>query len=107
MANLYFPLSGNVNQTINPWTWYIPFSGNQVGLFNINLGNAGNADVEKKILDDVGTYGRQLGRMGDALSILLKLHEEQLSSLSEKELDVIEAFKDQLKHIDRIKKTAQ
>lgn len=107
MADLRFPLSGNVNQTINPWTWYFPFTGNQVGLFNITLGNAGNAEVEKKILDNVGTYGRQLGRMGDVLSILLKLHEDQLSSLPEKELDMIEEFKDQLKHIERIKKAAR
>ena len=106
MADLNFPLSGNVNQTINPWTWYLPFAGNQIGTFTINLGNAGNPAVEKNILDNVGTYGRQLGRMGDVLRILLELDKEKLSGLSEKDLDVIEEFKDQLKKIEKIKKNA-
>jgi len=56
-----FPLSGNVDQTINPWTWF--FRGiNQFGLININLGSSADPDLEQQILEDVGSYGRQIGR---------------------------------------------
>ncbi len=42
------------------------------GCVNINLGTSRNPDVEAEILKDVGSYGRQLGRIGDALDVLLK-----------------------------------
>jgi hypothetical protein len=31
------PLSGNVTQSINPWTWFFNPIGSQVGLVNIEL----------------------------------------------------------------------
>jgi hypothetical protein len=37
------------------------------GLININLGQSSAPEVEQEILEDVGSYGRQLGRIGDAL----------------------------------------
>jgi len=102
MSNFRLPLSGDVNQTINPWNWY--FNGNQFGLFNINLGKTKDPVVEQEILDSVGTYGRQLGRIGDVLRILLEVDKERLSTLSEKDLKAIEELKEQLQYIERIKK---
>ena len=55
-------------QAINPWSFYN--QGAQIGLVNVNLGQTPRPDIEQKILDDVGSYGRQLGRIGDALDIL-------------------------------------
>ena len=40
------PLSGNVNQAINPWTMFFAPSGNQVGLVNINLGSSSNPETD-------------------------------------------------------------
>jgi hypothetical protein len=65
------PLSGNVTQSINPWTWIFNPMGSQVGLINISLGKSSNPDVEQEVLDDVASYGKQLGRIGDALAVLL------------------------------------
>jgi hypothetical protein len=36
------PLSGNVTQTIKPWTWFFNPVGSQVGLVNIELRQSSN-----------------------------------------------------------------
>ncbi len=108
MPDLRLPLSGDVNQNINPWSWYIPFTGNQFGLVNISLGNAGNPDAEKMILNDgaVGSYGKQLGLVGEVLRILVdkidKTDEER--KFSPEEMKTIEKFKTQQRRIDRLRK---
>ena len=45
--------------------------GSQFGLININLGQSSNPTVEEEVLTDVASYGRQLGRISDALAVLL------------------------------------
>jgi len=58
MALFKLPLSGGVNQWINPITsWW---SGNQI---SVNLGEAGSPETEAEILRRVGTYGRQIGKI--------------------------------------------
>lgn len=61
------PLSGDVVQSINPMAWF--FSGNSV---NVYLGDSSAPEVEAEVLDNVGTYGRQLGQITDALIVLLR-----------------------------------
>jgi arsenate reductase (glutaredoxin) len=50
-------------QAINPWTF--ANQGAQLGFVNINLGHTAHPEIEQKVLDEVGSYGRQLGRIGD------------------------------------------
>ncbi len=73
MGNVRFPVSGNVNQTINPWTWAFNTCGNQIGFFNLNidLGHSSNPDAERVALD-VASYGKQLGRIEDVIDILVR-----------------------------------
>ena len=52
------PLSGNVTQTINPWTWFFNPVGSQVGLVNIELGQSAKPAVEEEVLTDVASYGK-------------------------------------------------
>ena len=85
-------------QTINPWSWTF----GQVGLFNINLGASGDPGVEARILDEVGSYGRQLGRLGDALKVLLD--HVDLEGLKPEERKAIDALKLQLDHVQVIKR---
>jgi hypothetical protein len=105
MPDFHLPLSGDVTQSINPWNWLFHGSYNQIGLINVRLGNSGDPEIEKKILDDVGTYGRQLGRIGDALGVLID-HMDQ-SSLSVKEQHAIRALRLQLEQIELIKEEKQ
>jgi hypothetical protein len=66
------PLSGNVTQSINPWSWMFNPVGSQVGLVNIELGQSSEPAVEEEILSDVASYGKQIGRIEDALIVLLE-----------------------------------
>ncbi len=87
-----------LSQTINPWSWTI----GQIGLFNINLGGSADPALESRILDEVGSYGRQLGRVGDALKVLLA--HVDLGELKPDERRAIDALNLQLEHVDVIKR---
>jgi hypothetical protein len=71
MPMFRLPLSGNVTQSINPWTWFFNPVGSQIGLVNIELGQSSNPAVEEEVLTDVASYGKQLGRIEDALLVLV------------------------------------
>lgn len=86
-------------QAINPWTFYQ--QGAQVGFVNINLGQTPAPEVEQQILDDVGSYGRQLGRIGDALEVLLR--HVPLDGLTKREEDAVSILKGQLAEVRQIK----
>jgi hypothetical protein len=101
MPNLQLPLSGDVTQAINPWNWFLRAAVSQFGLININLGRTSDPELEERILNDVGTYGRQLGQMGDALAVLLK--HVKLDDLTPDEQSAIRAFECQIDEIARVK----
>lgn len=43
----------------------------QFSLFQINLGKSANPDMEDALIDSVGSYGRQIGHVADALEAVL------------------------------------
>lgn len=95
------PLSGGVAQTINPWQWLTNVIGSSFSFVTVNLGRSSAPEVEAQILQDVGSYGRQLGRIGDVLEVLVaKLPREHLS---DEERFAIEDFSAQMREIRRIK----
>jgi len=102
MPTFKLPLSGDVTQTINPWTAMFSPTGSQFGLVNIILGQSSDPNVEQDVLSDVGTYGKQLGRMGDALIVLLA-HFHPKKPLTHEEQSAIDALKDMLNQVADIK----
>jgi len=100
MPTFKLPLSGDVVQSINPFTAFM--TGGQFGLVNINLGQSSEPDVEADVLSDVATYGKQLGRIGDALIVLLK-HFHPETPLSADEEKAIAALNDMLGKIAAVK----
>ena len=86
-------------QAINPWTFMN--QGAQFGLVNVNLGQTPRPDIEQKVLDEVGSYGRQLGRIGDALEVLID--HVKLEGLSKDEADAIKILRGQLAAIRKVK----
>jgi hypothetical protein len=93
------PLSGDVNQWINPITsWW---SGNQI---TVNLGESGSPETEAEILRRVGSYGRQLGKISDAMIVVLR-HLPNRESLPTDELKAIEAFEKMVDAIADIKES--
>lgn len=86
-------------QAINPWTFMN--QGAQLGLVNINLGQTPHPEIEQKLLDEVGSYGRQLGRIGDALEVLID--HVKLKDLSQAETDALLILKGQLAEVRKVK----
>jgi hypothetical protein len=87
-------------QAINPWSFFN--QGAQFGLVNVNLGQTPRPDIEQKVLDEVGSYGRQLGRIGDALEVLID--HVKLQSLSADEADALAILKGQLAEVRKVKR---
>jgi hypothetical protein len=100
-SNLNFPLSGAVNQAFDFMNSWFRSVGGQFGLVNITVGQTSNPEMEKKILEGVGTYGKQLGRIGDALRVLVD--QQDLNKLPVEQKNALIDFIAQLNQIDRIK----
>ncbi len=88
-----------LTQTINPWTFSLG------SLFTVNLGDSGDTELEARMLDKVGSYGRQIGRLGDVLGVLVSLAETsgKLDSLSQADRAKIDDLKAQLKRVQALK----
>jgi hypothetical protein len=72
-------------------------------LFDIDLGHTKAPELEREILDDVGSYGRQIGRIGDAVEVLLR-HFKPEGHITEAEQDAIAILRAQLAEVREIKK---
>ena len=92
MADVNLPLSGAVTQAFAPWA---------ANYITINLGNSSSPDTEKAILS-IASYGKQLGRIGDALIVLLR-HLPADASLSADERDALDDLKTMLREIATVK----
>ncbi len=87
------PLSGNVVQSINPFTALLS------PIININLGQSSDPSVESDVLTDVASYGKQLGRIEDALTVLLK----HFKPRDAEEKAAIDAFKEVVDAVAKVK----
>jgi hypothetical protein len=94
------PLSGDVTQAINPWSWWLS-SMRQFGFVNINQMESSNPEMEREILENVASYGRQLGRIIEALSVALE--HTQFSNLTEDEQQALECFTEMATEIAAVK----
>lgn len=101
-----FPLSGDVLQTINPWTWWnsaVNQLGGQFGLININTMASGDPALEQNIVQNVASYGRQLGRVADVLNVLIAT-KGNLAQLTPAQQQQIDAFQQLTEQINAAKK---
>jgi hypothetical protein len=90
----------NLWQAINPWTF--AFTGDQVGLINISIGDTKHPEVEREILDEVGSYGRQLGHIGDALEVLIGKFDQ--TGLEQPQKDALTILLGELAEIRKVKR---
>jgi hypothetical protein len=96
------PLSGNVTQSIDAAV--LRTVGDQVGFININNGGAGDPDLERRIIEQAASYGRQLGRILDVLDVLLR--HVPLDSLPADDVKAVEQFTALRSDIEAIKRRA-
>lgn len=87
---------GSLNQPILP-NW-------QFHLFNVNLGTSSNPAVEQAALARVGSYGRQIGHLAEALELIVKKTRLlESKDLTPAEKDVIQVFLGDVSTIRQIK----
>jgi hypothetical protein len=89
MTDFNLPFSGAVTQAF-PWTNY----------FTINLGQSSNPEIEKEALS-VASYGKQLGRIGDVVLVLLR--HVDLGNMSHEEKAAVGDLKSMLHEIANTK----
>ncbi len=102
MAIFKLPLSGDVPFAVAPWTNLFGSVGSHFSFLNVEVGHSSAPQVEEEVLKNVGSYGKQLGRMGDALRVLVDRLDEK--DLSKKERKAIRAFLAMVDEIDDIKR---
>ncbi|AIS91532.1 hypothetical protein [Burkholderia pseudomallei] len=85
--NFYFPLSGGVDQTIQP------------DLFDAINSRAGNGEIERKAFQ-VASYGRQLGLIIEVLLDMAK-KQEALSPEAKQSMERLEAIQGEIEQIKR------
>ncbi|MDH6257040.1 hypothetical protein [Bradyrhizobium sp. BR13661] len=96
------PLSGDVVQSINPITSFFSPTGGQYGLINITIGQSSAPDVEKDVLSDVGSYGKQIGQVADALLVVIE-HLEAHPGQALGDNKAIAAFKELMHSVATVK----
>ena len=94
------PLSGDVVQSIYP-SFFSP-TGGQFGLVNITVGQSSAPDVEKDVLSDVGSYGKQIGQVADALLAVIE-HLEANHGGALDEVKAITAFRELMHSVATVK----
>jgi hypothetical protein len=99
------PFSGGVAQNILPWNWIANFAGSRFSWFTVNLGRSSAPEVESDILENVGSYGRQIGRISDVLEVLVAKLPRDI--LTDDERAAVEDFSSQMREIKRIKERRQ
>jgi len=99
VASFYMPVQwapSNLTQPILPnWSFH---------LFNIELGTSSNPAIEQEALRKVGSYGRQIGHLAEALEVVigeLKLLESR--NLTQAQKDTLQVFLGDVAEVRKIK----
>jgi len=88
MEQVLLPLQfapSNLNQPILPnWSF---------NLFSVNLGASSDPTIEHDVLQNVGSYGKQIGHLAEALEVVIKrLNLLEAKDLRQEELDALQIF---------------
>jgi hypothetical protein len=104
MATFKMPLSETWS-SINPGTALFNPIGSQLGVINIKHGQSSDPDVEQEVLSDVGTDGKQIGRISDAL-IVLFAHFQPRLPLTPEASAAIDALKEMLNEVATVRRAS-
>jgi hypothetical protein len=99
VESVFMPLQlapGNLTQPILPnWSF---------NLFSVNLGASSNAAVEQAVLQNVGSYGKQIGHLAEALEVVIKkLKLLEGTALSQGDRDAIQVFLGDVAAVRKVK----
>ncbi len=100
-----WPFSGDVTQDYHPATsWFRTMMG-QFGFINVNEMQSDDPDLEKRIVEGVGSYGKQLGRIIDALKVVCARMDRE--KLTRDEREAVRSFDRLAEEIDALKAASQ
>lgn len=91
-GNISFP-SGDVSQ---PWSWWY-----QMAPINVYQMKSSKPEVEKKIIQEGASYGKQLGRMTEVIEILVKNLSQ--TKLTKEDKQTIKDFGEMIGEIKAVK----
>ena len=97
------PLSGDVTQffKINPFSKMMTEASQQIGFINVNNVASSDPEAEIRIVKDVAGYGKQLGWILEALTLLIsKLYDS-------KALDITKLTEDEIATLSKIRSILQ
>lgn len=73
-------------------------------LFSVNLGATSNAAIEHEALQNVGSYGKQIGHLAEALEVVIKrLKLLETAELPQADRDAIQVFLGDVAAVRKIK----
>lgn len=91
MFGIRAPLSGNVTQDISP----------SIGLVNINATQSGDPELERRIITQVASYGRQLGWLLEAVDVLARQQSQR--DLDEADIHALDQITTLAKRVAAVK----
>jgi hypothetical protein len=95
LFGLRAPLSGDVVQDIAPAV------SSQLGFINIHQTRSKDPDLEQRIITEVASYGRQLGRLMEAVDVLVQRVDR--TSLSAEDRDALDDLHELAEEIEALK----
>jgi hypothetical protein len=101
----FSPFLGSLNQDINPWTWLIRTLNQPFGLINVTNYQTSDPATEQRIVGEVAGYGRQLGRLMDAVTVLLDRLDT--AALPAADREAVADFRQLKAQIDAVKRDAR
>jgi len=101
MATVYAPIQmapTNLSQPILPgWSF---------SLFSIDLGESSDPALERAAVERVGSYGRQLGHLAEALEVVIERLQLLEADLSPEKKDALKVFLGDVAAIRQLKASA-
>ena len=67
MSNVSYPISFAPQNLVQPI-----LSGAQLSLFRVDLGRSSDAEFEQSVVNEVGSYGKQIGHLAEALEVVIR-----------------------------------
>ena len=72
--------------------------------FSVNLGASSDATIEHDVLEDVGSYGKQIGHLAEAMEVVIKrLKLLEARDLTQEDRDALQVFLGDVSAIRKIK----
>jgi hypothetical protein len=83
------------------WGWWIKAMSQQTGFININTVQSRDPELEQRIVEDVASYGRQLGWITEALDVVVSRMDK--SDLTGDEHAALQQLSDLIRRVDALK----